>query len=52
MKTKITLLAVLFSLSIYAQERIEKDFSGVDKIKLSTGSGDCILMKSSDQSVI
>ncbi|MEQ8924492.1 MAG: DUF4097 family beta strand repeat-containing protein [Fulvivirga sp.] len=51
MKLKLTLLAALISLGVYAQEKIEKNFTGINKVKLATGSGDCILKKSSDKSV-
>ncbi|QSE98961.1 DUF4097 family beta strand repeat-containing protein [Fulvivirga lutea] len=51
MKLKLTILAAFVSLGVYAQEKIEKNFTGIENVKLATGSGDCILKKSADKSV-
>ena len=52
MKLKITAMIMLLATSLMAQQKIEKEFSGVRKIKMSTSSGDCILKKGNTDKVL
>lgn len=54
MRKKIFYTAIcLLFLTFYtqAQERVTKEFSGIEKISINTSFGDCILKKSSDTEV-
>ena len=44
-------LAFLFTVTANAQSKIDKDFSGIKKIDISTSSGDCIIKKGSGSDV-
>jgi hypothetical protein len=45
MKLKITILALIISTAVFGQQKIEKEFTGVKKITMTTSTGDCILKK-------
>ena len=45
-------LGILCSFSLSAQQKITKSFDGIKEIKLSTGSGDCHVVQSSNNSVV
>jgi hypothetical protein len=44
--------ATLISFSLLAQQNINKTFKGVKEIQLTTGSGDCKVVKSNNQEVV
>ena len=50
-RISLVLLASIVSISLSAQEKISKSFNGIKEIKLSTGSGDCRVIKSSSRDV-
>lgn len=52
MKLKITAMIMLLATTLLAQQKIEKKFSGIDKINMSTSSGDCILKKGNTDKVL
>ncbi|MEQ8475750.1 DUF4097 family beta strand repeat-containing protein [Fulvivirga sp.] len=52
MKLKITTMIMLLASSLMAQQKIEKEFSGVNKINMSTSSGDCLLKKGNTDKVL
>ncbi len=52
MKLKITAMIMLLAASLMAQQKIEKEFSGVKKINMSTSSGDCIVKKGNTNKVL
>lgn len=51
MKLKITLLAVLITGALFAQQKITKTFEGIDRITIGTGSSDCVVKKSNNNTV-
>ena len=51
MKLKLLIATFLLSTNLFAQIKIEKEFTGVEKIDMTTGSGDCILKKSTGDKV-
>lgn len=51
MKLKITLAALLFSTCTIAQDRISKEFSDIEKITMTTSSGDCIIRRSNTSKI-
>lgn len=52
MKLKLLIATTLLATSVFSQERIEKEFTGVKKIDMTTGAGDCEIKKSSSDKVI
>lgn len=51
MKLKITTLIFLISGTICAQNTMTKQFDGLKSIDMSTGSGDCMIKRSADNTV-
>ncbi len=51
MKLKITLLTLLLSGSLMAQDRISEEFSDIGKISMSTSSGDCVVKMSNNAKI-
>ena len=52
MKLKITTLALLIAGSLSAQNIISREFNSIKSIDMSTGSGDCVVKRSSGTKVI
>ncbi len=50
-KLTITTLLLAFSTALVAQQKIEKEFTNIEKINMSTGSGSCVLKKSDSDKV-
>lgn len=52
MKLKITTMIMMLATTLIAQQKIEREFSGVDKINMSTSSGNCVLKKGNTDKVL